>query len=125
METHVKKAIKEISKNKEVIAIILFGSNIKKTNRKDSDIDLAIITKKISTKQELNIRGYSSELIDISLFHKLPIIIQFRVFKEGKVLYCKNKKLLNIIKTNTIKNYLDFSIFMNRFYKRTIENVRH
>ena len=45
----VNKYIEIVSENYNVIAIILFGSYAKGTQREDSDIDIAIITDDIKT----------------------------------------------------------------------------
>ena len=45
----VDKYVEIVSKNYDVIAIILFGSYAKGTQREDSDIDIAIITDDIKT----------------------------------------------------------------------------
>lgn len=45
----VNKYIKIVSENYNVIAIVLFGSYAKGTQREDSDIDIAIITDDIKT----------------------------------------------------------------------------
>jgi len=71
----------------------------------------------------MKIIGYSNDKTDISLFSRLPIIIQFRVFKEGKVLFCKNEKYLNNIRFETLRRYLDFAPFIERFYRKVLQNV--
>ena len=45
----VNKYVEIVNKNYNVIAIILFGSYAKGTQREDSDIDIAIITDDIKT----------------------------------------------------------------------------
>lgn len=45
----VNRYIEIVSKNYDVIAIILFGSYAKGTQREDSDIDIAIVTDDIKT----------------------------------------------------------------------------
>ena len=45
----VNKYIEIVSKNYDVLAIILFGSYAKGTQREDSDIDIAVITDDIKT----------------------------------------------------------------------------
>lgn len=45
----INRYIEIVSENYDVIAIILFGSYAKGTQRKDSDIDIAIITDDIKT----------------------------------------------------------------------------
>ena len=115
--------VKKISKLKGVSAIFLFGSQSNGKSRRDSDIDLAILTKDISRKKELEIVGYGNEKMDISIFSDLPLIIQFRVLSEGKLLFCKNSKEIHDIKIKVFRDYLDYSVFINSFYKRVIQNV--
>jgi len=122
-EVTLNEVIKKLSKFNYVNCIYLFGSQINKRARKDSDIDIAIITRNATKSQELNIMGHSSNNIDISLFNRLPLIIQFRVLKEGKLVFCIDEKHLNEIKMNIFRKYLDYSPFINRFYRRIIENV--
>jgi len=119
----IQKVIKELSKFKCVSCIFLFGSQANGKARKDSDTDIAVLTKDCSEKDIARIRGYSSEKVDISIFSKLPLIIQFRVLKEGKILFCKDEKQLYDTKVYVFKRYLDFSIFINKFYRRVIKNV--
>ena len=45
----INKYVEIVSKNYDVIAIILFGSYARGTQREDSDIDIAIITDDIKT----------------------------------------------------------------------------
>ena len=103
--------------------IILFGSQINGKSRKDSDIDIAILTRNIDKNQEAKIMGFSSERVDILIFDKLPLVIKFRVIKEGKILFLKDEKLYHEIKYETIRKYLDFAGFINNFYRRVIKNV--
>src|SRR3989344_4963418 len=123
MEIVSKKLIENLSKIKSVNSIILFGSQANGKVRENSDIDIAVITDKISEKEGMKIIGYSNDKTDISLFSRLPIIIQFRVFKEGKVLFCKNEKYLNNIRFETLRRYLDFAPFIERFYRKVLQNV--
>jgi len=123
MDNILKDIIREISKLRYVSCIFLFGSQINGKARKDSDIDIAVLTKNASEKEILNIRGYSSPKIDISIFPKLPLIIQFRILKEGKIIFCRDEKYLYDIKVDVFRKYLDYSYFINRFYKKVIKNV--
>lgn len=114
--------IEKLSELPYISCIFLFGSQLKKP-RQDSDIDIAVLTKKITSEQESEIRGYSNNLLDISIFSKLPLIIQFRILKEGKIIFCRDKEELHKIKVKTFIHYLDYSGFINNFYKGVIKNV--
>jgi predicted nucleotidyltransferase len=120
----VNNVVNQLKKIKQVIAIILFGSQVTGRARSDSDIDIAVIAKsKNERESELEIMSFSDGKIDISILHRLPLIIQFRVLRDGKILYCKNSKVLYNTKVNLFRNYLDFSSYMNGFYKRVIKHV--
>ena len=121
--SQLKPIIKRLSKFPKVSSIFLFGSNVTDRARKDSDVDIAVLTKNATDDEEFEIIGCSNRIFDVSVMSRLPLVIQFRVIKEGKLLFCKDELYLTRAKSNILRNYLDFSVFINRFYKRTIENV--
>ncbi len=122
-QNNLDKVIEGLSNLSFVEAIMLFGSKINGNARKDSDIDIAVITKDISKNQEIKILGFSSEKFDISIFNRLPLIIQFRIIRDGKVIFCRNEDYYHEVKFNVIRKYLDFAVFINNFYRRIIKNV--
>src|SRR3989338_2752421 len=105
-----------------VEAIIMFGSHARGTARQDSDIDIAVITKGATEEQEWDIIEKTNEL-DINTFSRLPLPIQFRIIKEGKTLFIRNKKVFEEVQLKTIRNYFDFQPFLDRMYRSVIENV--
>ncbi len=105
-----------------VEAIILFGSHARGTARQDSDIDIAVITKGATEEQEWDIIEKTDE-IDINTFSRLPLSIQFRIIKEGKTLFIRNKEVLEEVQLKTIRDYFDFQPFLNRMCRSVIENV--
>lgn len=123
MRKDIAHIVDEISKLKCVSCIFLFGSYVHGRLRKDSDIDIAVLTKNAKKNDELKIVGYSSDVFDISVFSRLPLQIQFRILQEGKVVFCRDEKSLYDIKVEVFKRYLDFSHFLRSFYTQVIENV--
>ena len=123
IELKLNEIVKQISKNRKVEAIFLFGSQINGRARQDSDIDIAVLTKNINDDDEWNMAGHGSDKFEIHIFRKLPLIIQFRVIKEGKLLFVRDKKYVRDVSRFVISRYLDFQPFINRFYQRVIENV--
>jgi predicted nucleotidyltransferase len=99
-----------------VKAAILFGSFAKGRQRADSDIDICVITEgEGDSPLEL-----SSDKIDISLFHKLPLIVRYRVFRDGKVLFCRDGLLLTKLRFWTIKIYLDEKHWRDAFVAKVL-----
>lgn len=119
----INKIVKEISKNKDILAVYLFGSFRDKTNGSRSDVDICVIGK-LNDNEKKKILRESPEVLDISFFDELPIFIKVRVFRFGKELYLKNQKEIDLIKLNTLKEYRDFMLFVGKRVKEVFENVR-
>jgi len=106
-----------------VNAVILFGSYAKGRIKPLSDIDICVIAEKnMSIEQRVTITGLSSDKLDISIFWDLQLAIQFRVFKEGKVLFNRDWLTLHRIRIKTVKEYLDFLPIIERRIKRMFPN---
>ena len=112
----IKDIVKEISKDKNVVAIYQFGSHGTKKEKKFSDIDICVFTKKINKNIILNIASYGNDKIDVSLFDTLPIFIKPNVFK-GKPLYVKNKFFVAEKFAKSFRHYQDFKKFEQKYWK--------
>ena len=115
--------IGKLSKLSYVSAIFLFGSSVNGRARADSDIDLAVLTKNASHEQEMKIIGYGDDVFNISTFSHLPLVIQFRVLRDGKILFSRDYRDIYDAKVQIFRRYWDFAPFINRFYKRILKNV--
>ena len=112
LETLVEK----LKKIRSIKAAILFGSYAKGKQRKNSDIDICIITE----KRDDEALEFSSEKFDISLFDRLPLIVKYRVFRDGKILFNKDDKLLTKLKFWTLTTYLDEKHWRDRFVEKVL-----
>jgi len=84
-------------------------------SRKFSDIDLCVLTEPgVSKFEQLDLLSYGSRKIDLSLFQDLPLAIRFRVIREGKLLWCRDRLALHRIIICTLRQYLDFATFLRR-----------
>jgi len=119
----IVNTVEELRQYPYVNAVILFGSYAKGRIKPLSDIDICVIAEKnMSIEQRVNITGLSSDKLDISIFWDLPLAIQFRVFKEGKVLFNRDWLTLHRIRIKTVKEYLDFLPIIDRRIKRMFPN---
>lgn len=117
----LKKLINYVKKDKEILAVIIFGSFVRK--EKYSDIDICLVLKNklpplLMSKKKLKYLVEFPEF-DIQIFQQLPIYIRINVLKEGKVIFCKNEDLLYDIAINTMKEFDDFK----PIYKKYLEGV--
>ena len=119
----IDSIIKEMSKYKFVSAIFLFGSQTNGRARGDSDFDIAVLTKNSTPNEEIKLMGFASDKVDVSIFHRMPLIIQFRILRDGKLIFLRNEEKLHDVKYEVFRRYLDYSAFINNFYARKIKNV--
>ena len=101
-----------VIKDKQIIAVLVFGSYARENGRKESyrDIDLCLVLDKRYTDSEmfdkkLRYIPLLPDKFDVNLFQQLPLYIRMRVLKEGKVILCKNEDLLYEIAYSTIKEF--------------------
>ncbi len=114
--------VKKAKKDKDILAVILFGSYARKEPYRDIDICLVLQPKKydklfLSRKKLTYLTDFQKT--DIQIYQQLPIYIRTRVLKEGKVIYCKNEDALYDVAFATIKDFNDFE----PRYKTYLESV--
>ena len=119
---NIGKIANEISKIKNVKAIYLFGSYARGKIMPLSDIDICVIGS-LSEEEKYKALEHLSDNLDISFFEDLPLVIQFRILRDGKPLFAREDAFLRELKLRTIREYLDYSSFYRQFCRRAIENV--
>lgn len=94
----IQEAKEEILNDKlrnNIKKILLFGSVVENQLTVRSDIDIAVIFKKINLKEatefRIRIAGEVNDKIDIQVFKFLPNKIKNEIIKKHKVLYEQNK----------------------------------
>ncbi len=112
----IEDVVKSIKGEKGVEAVYLFGSRASGKQKPYSDTDICVITGKGAKKEK--ILSNSSKSIDTSIFWDLPLSIRFRVIKEGKPLYVKNKMKMQRVEAETVLSYLDFKPLLERHLSR-------
>ena len=117
------KVIELAKKDKDILAVALYGSSLKGKGR---DIDLCIyLTKKKSnlemSKKRLELLSGAGDNLDIQIFQQVPLYIKTRILKEGKVLFCRDEDALYEIAFATIK---DFG-FYKKIYDMYLNEVEH
>ena len=110
----IGKLIEKAKKDKNVIAVALYGSSLKGKGR---DIDICLYLDKkynnlFMSKKRLDYLKYFN--YDIQVFQQLPIYIRKRILK-GKILYSKNEDRLYEIAYDTRKEFNYFEKYYNDY----------
>lgn len=120
MNEHLEKVLAQIKRHPKVVAIYLFGSYAKGEAKPISDIDIAVVLREEDPITEAEIGSLYSDSIDLVLVHRLPLYIQFEVFKYGKEIFVRDEEYLMEIKRNVLKNYLENSWLYHRIKSKVI-----
>lgn len=119
LNDRLEKAVSELEKQKEIVAIYLFGSYASGRNRPTSDVDLAVLLKTIAKEQylekRLDIMAKLTGIIqiddlDLIVLNEAPAGLAYRIISEGRLLYLRNKdrdKFVNF-KARVFDRYLDY-----------------
>ena len=64
----LKKLVNELKRDKNVMAVYLFGSHGTSKQTPLSDVDICVFTKQFSPKDILHIASFGSDILDVSVF---------------------------------------------------------
>lgn len=107
----------EAKKDKDILAVALFGSYARGEKHRDIDIALILSNKKAKIEMSKIRLKYLSKFgsdFDIHIFQQLPVYIKTRVLKEGKFILNKNEDKVYEIAFQTMKEF--------GFYKKIYYN---
>ncbi|MGC1123338.1 MAG: nucleotidyltransferase domain-containing protein [Candidatus Methanofastidiosia archaeon] len=108
-EEVIRRVEKGVVKDTEILAAIFFGSF---PQEGFSDIDVCIVLypgkykNLYLSEKKLNLMMALGDF-DIHIFQQLPMYIRIRVLK-GKIIFCRDEKLLYEIAIQTIKEFEDY-----------------
>lgn len=105
------KILEMAKKDKEVIAVVLFGSRARKEATPESDTDICLFLENPENSSEKRIEYTLSDNLDVQAFQALPMYIKMRILKEGKILFCRDEKALYEIALKTVREFEDYKKF--------------
>ncbi len=87
---------KDLKENK-ILAVLLYGSYVKKQQHIRSDVDICVVAPKFKTiKEQADLLSYlwrniNANKYDVRLFEELPLYIKASVIKNHKVILIANE----------------------------------
>jgi len=108
MEKLIENILNKSKKDKDILAVALFGSYARGEPYRDIDICI-FLKKKLSNLEMSNKRikllSIVNNKLDIQIFQQLPLYIRTRILKEGKIILSKNLNNLYELAFLTIKEF--------------------
>jgi len=121
--------IKDFAKeDKDILAVFLFGSLVRKELSRLSDIDICLVLEP-AQYSELALSEKKLKFlelfphIDVKIFQQLPLYIKKRILKEGKIILCKDEEKMYNLAFSVITEYSDFEHIF-RYYLKETEDAR-
>lgn len=113
-----RKLKKKFMKDKEAIAVLVYGSYAREEQYRDVDVCVVLNKKQNNlsmSKKRLAFMGDLPDIIDLQIFQQLPVYIRIRVLKEGKIILCKDEDRLYEIAFETIKEFDSYEKLYNMY----------
>ena len=108
----VTKLVEDAKNDRDVLAVILFGSEARGEARAGSDVDVCLVLedKRLDTlgQSQKRIAYLASYDLDIQIFQQIPLHLRVRVLREGKVLFCRDEDKLYATAFQTAQHFEDF-----------------
>lgn len=120
IENKLSKIMKMARKDRDILAVALFGSYVRNEDYRDIDICL-FLKNKLDKKKIFNklIKYNLDKNFDVKIFQNLPLYIRKKILEDGKIIFCRNKDKLYELSYDTIE---EFESFKN-IYESYIENA--
>ena len=117
--------VEGISENPHVLALFIFGSGAKGALEPLSDLDFGLVlsfalSKKERFEEYLEVLGlfnqiFRSDEIDLVVMNDAPARFSHRIFKDGKLLFCRDRGTLANFYEVVLSRYLDFKFYREQF----------
>lgn len=115
MDEEIKKQVIELLKSKlDCEAIVLFGSYARHTHRDESDIDIAIKSKREVSKMEIfdmtqNLERITQKDIDLVDLNQITDVFRYEILMNGETLYCEDDVQFDLYKIDMFREYLELN----------------
>jgi predicted nucleotidyltransferase len=118
----------------EVVLAYLFGSHARGEAGPLSDIDIAVLLRETCTRQEafdlrLEIIGglmriIGADDVDVIVLNEAPLALQYRVLRDGRLIFCRDRQAMIEHRARTVSYYLDFKPFLDRHEAAILDRAR-
>jgi len=124
MDSSGKKGLKDIATKYDLEFILMFGSQVDDLTHPESDIDIAIYSKKpISEETKIKLAYelgliLKTERIDLVDIKKVSPLLKKRIFGNYEVLFQKDRFLIYQLELNALKEFKDSKMLYDIRHER-------
>jgi predicted nucleotidyltransferase len=123
----------ELFTGEAVEIVYLFGSQARGDVGRISDVDIAILLPNDPSVEECArsqllfldklTRHLKSDNVDVVILNQSPLLLQHRIIRDGKVIFCRDGKERTHYEAQVIRDYLDFQYFERAYNQALLERI--
>lgn len=118
-----------LSSHPKILGAYIFGSRASNKHREESDIDIALLTKKLSAEELTTLFStithvLGTDRIDIVLLNDASPSLKFNIIREGHPFYFRSDDIENQFEMHTMKEYWDTQYLRSKQFKLLEEEMR-
>lgn len=116
-----------------VAVVYLFGSQARGDAGPLSDVDVAVLLAgDLSPEEALALRlrlmdaigrALCVERVDLVVLNDAPYLLQHRVIRDGRVLYCPDELVRVRYEFRVLRDYLDFRYFEDKYFRAVEDRI--
>jgi predicted nucleotidyltransferase len=129
----IPEMLDAVSEDRDVIALYVFSGLARGQLKPLSDLDVAVIVSSMLTNTErfekhlqllssLN-QLFGTDEIDLVLLNDAPLRFAHSILRDGKLLFCRDFKVLVDFAENFRRSYLDFRYYRDRFDEEFLKGI--
>lgn len=126
----LKGAVARACGKTDCVYALMFGSQARGDSKVYSDLDMAVMFKSpegcVNKAMEIafDIEEEMGVHVDAVPLNRADTVLRYEAYSQGKLLYCLDKGRYLDDFINAIDEYLDFSYHFNKFYEKTLREMR-
>lgn len=123
----------ELFAGEAVEIVYLFGSQARGDVGRTSDVDIAILLPNEPSVEECArsqlhfldklTRYLKSDNVDVVILNQSPLLLQHRIVRDGKVIFCCDERKRAHYEAQVIRDYLDFRYFERAYNEALLERI--
>jgi predicted nucleotidyltransferase len=117
-----------------LVLAYLFGSHARDQAGPLSDVDVAVLLAGRPDDghcfdMRLEIIGGLMDIlhinaVDVAILNQVPLALRYRVLRDGRLLYCRDRQAMIEFYARTVTEYLDFKPVIERHERAILERAR-
>lgn len=133
LDKFIQKASSLLQSKEGIIVAYLHGSYLLRPNSEHNDIDIGVVLNKktpfITMEKEIELSSHLEEMlgispIDVKVLNSAPKFFQYKVIRDGKVIFCCSELKRIEYEVNLTNEYFDVKPMLDYYNSCMYQNIK-